>query len=333
MGLTHPPALHFLHPAWLLVLPVLWLLVASLTRSSLRDGNWSRVMDSELLSVLRIEERRRGQAPWLLLGAAWTLTVLALAGPAWHQTESVAFRAPAAWVLLLDLSPSMAATDVSPNRVTRARYVAADLLASAHDARVGLVAFAGEPHTVAPLTTDIATVRMLLQPLAPGLMPESGDRLAPALEEAAGLLDAGQARHGQIVVLSDGVSDPTEALRVAQRLRQQGTTVNIIGVGTPSGAPEPDGKGDFVHTPDGRLRMTRLQSDELRNLASAGGGEFVRVSGLSGLLTHLEKQQSHDLDTNTAQPPSRLAIWQNGGVWLLPPLLLLAALFARRGWI
>jgi Ca-activated chloride channel homolog len=333
MGLTHLPSLHFLHPAWLLALPALWLLTAWLARSSQRDGHWSRIVDSELLAVLRLQESRRGRAPWALLGAVWTLAVLALAGPAWHRTERAAFRAPAAWVLLLDLSPSMAATDVSPNRVTRARYLATDLLAAAHDARVGLVAFAGEPHTVAPLTTDIATVRMLLQPLAPSLMPESGDRLGPALEEARRLLQAGQAQHGQIVVLSDGVSDPVEALRVAQQLRQQGTTLNIVGVGTTHGAPEPDGKGDFIHNPDGRLRMTRLQSDELRHLAAAGGGEFVPVNAMSDLLTRLESQQARGLDTSTATPQARLGIWQNGGVWLLPPLLLLAALFARRGWI
>lgn len=333
MGLIHPPSFHFLHPGWLLALPALWLLIAWLTRSGHRDGNWSRIVDSELLAVLRIEESRRNQAPWLLLTAIWTLAVLALAGPTWHRIERVAFRAPSAWVLLLDLSPSMAATDSSPNRVTRARYVATDLLAAAHDARVGLVAFAGEPHIVAPITTDIATVRTLLQPLAPSLMPESGDRLAPALEEAESLLHASQAQHGQIVVLSDGVSDPVEALRVAQRLRQQGTSINIIGVGTPGGAPEPDGKGDFIHNAGGQLRMTRLQSDELRHLAAAGGGEFVPVSGVSALLTRLEAEQSHSLDTSTATPQTRLAIWQNGGVWLLPPLLLLAALLARKGWI
>lgn len=333
MGLTHPLPLHFLHPAWLLALPVLWLLPVWLARSSRRDGNWSRIVDSELLSVLRIQESRRGQTPWVLLGAVWTVAVLALAGPAWQRTESAAFRAPAAWMLLLDLSPSMAATDVSPNRIARARYLATDLLSAAHDARVGLVAFAGEAHTVAPLTTDIATVRMLLQPLAPSLMPESGDRLAPALEEAESLLHAGQAQHGQIVVLSDGVSDPVEALRVAQRLRQEGTTVNIVSVGTTGGAPEPNGKGDFIHDSDGRLRMTRLQSDELRHLAAAGGGEFVPASAVSGLLMRLASQQSHSLDTNTTTAQAHLTIWQNGGVWLLPPLLLLAALFARRGWL
>ena len=90
----------------------------------------------------------------------------------------------------------MSAADLEPNRVTRARYVASDLLGEAHDNRVGLVVFAGESHTVTPLTSDVATVRMLLKPLAPGLMPESGDNLAPALQEAGRLLQAGAAQHG-----------------------------------------------------------------------------------------------------------------------------------------
>ncbi len=306
MGLSHVP-FHFIHPAWLLALPVLLLLAAWLTRSSRSDTNWSRIVDTQLLPLLRIEAGRRARTPWLLLGAIWTLAVLALAGPAWNRTRSPAFRAPAAWVVVMDLSPSMGSTDVSPSRVARARYAALDLLSAAHDARVGLVAFAGEPHVVAPLTTDIATVRVLLQPLDPSLMPEGGDRLAPALQEAQRLLHAGMAKHGQIIVLSDGAADPVEALRVAQQLRQEGTTVNVVGVGT--------------------------QRDALQRVAAAGGGELVPVSALSGLLARLQSAQSQELDTSNAAAEARLTTWQNGGVWLLPPLLLLAAWLARRGWI
>jgi Ca-activated chloride channel family protein len=333
MGLSHLSALHFLHPAWLLALPALLGLTAWLTRAANRDGNWSGVVDSQLLPLLRVNESRRGHSPWILVGSIWTLAVLALASPAWKRTESAAFRAPAAWVLVLDLSPSMAAGDLPPNRVTRARYAAADLLSAAHDARVGLVAFAGEPHTVAPLTTDVATVRTLLQPLAPKLMPESGDKMAPALEEAERLLRAGSGQHGQVVVLSDGSDDPLEAIRVAERLRKQGTTVNIVGVGTRSGAPDTDGNGGFVRNGDGRPRITRIQTDELRRVAAAGGGEFVPVNGVSSLISTLESARAHSMDASEAAPGARLATWDNEGVWLLPPLLLLAALLARRGWL
>jgi Ca-activated chloride channel family protein len=306
MGLSHLP-FHFLHPAWLLALPPLLLLTIWLARAAGADANWSRIVDAQLLTLLRVQEGRRGKAPWFLLGAIWTLAVLALASPAWNRTQSPAFRAPAAWVVVMDLSPSMAASDVSPNRVTRARYAAMDLVSEAHDARVGLVAFAGEPHIVAPLTTDISTVRLLLQPLAPSLMPEAGDRLGPALEEAQRLLEAGTSKHGQIIVFSDGSSDPVEALRVARQLRENGTSVSIVGVGNAKGA--------------------------LQRVATAGGGAYVPVSGMAGLLARLQSAQSQELETSAAHADVRLNTWQNGGVWLLPPLLLLAALLARRGWI
>lgn len=328
---------HFLHPAWLLALPPLLLLTAWLARSIANDGNWSKIVDAQLLPLLRISEARRARSVWpLLMGSIWTLAVVALAGPAWNRIKSPAFRAPASWILVLDLSPSMGAGDLPPSRVARARYAAADILSAAHDARVGLVAFAGEPHTVAPLTSDVATVRVLLQPLAPSLMPESGDRLAPALDEAQQLLSAaGYMRHGQVVVLSDGVSDPVESLRVAQELRKKGSTVNVIGIGTTAGAPEPDGKGDFVHDPTGRPHISRLQAEELQHIAAAGGGEYLPVSGVSGLVKTLEAQQACALDADRASSSSdtMLSTWQNEGVWLLPPLLLLAAWLARRGWV
>jgi Ca-activated chloride channel family protein len=308
MGLSQVP-FHFLHPGWLLALPLLLLLAAWLSRASRGDTNWSRVVDSQLLALLRVEERRRSRAaPWLLVGAVWTLAVLALAGPTWKRTESPAFRAPAAWIMIMDLSPSMSTTDVSPNRVTRARYAAIDLLSAAHDARVGLVAFAGEPHTVTPLTTDISTVRLLLQPLVPTLMPEAGDRLAPALDEAESLLKAGLSQHGQIIVFSDGLSDPAAALQAAQRLRQAGASVNVVGIGS-------------------------TQTEMLKRIAAAGGGEFVPTSGVPGLVARLQAIQSAEVEQGSASAQARLTTWQNGGVWLLPPLLLLAALFARRGWI
>ncbi|MFX9023860.1 VWA domain-containing protein, partial [Acinetobacter baumannii] len=81
----------------------------------------------------------------------------------------------------------MAASDMTPDRVTRARYAVDDLLGAARDARVGLVVVSGEAYTVSPLTEDVATIRGLLPPLAPSIMPGSGDQLAPALETAAKL--------------------------------------------------------------------------------------------------------------------------------------------------
>ena len=116
--------LHFLRPAWLLALPVMWGWALWLARRHDRDGNWGSLIDPELLAGLRLssDSGKPARSPWPWLMLAWSLAVLALAGPAWQRDTTAAWRVPDAWVLLLDLSPSMAATDLAPDRASRARF-------------------------------------------------------------------------------------------------------------------------------------------------------------------------------------------------------------------
>jgi Ca-activated chloride channel homolog len=335
MGVSALKALHFLHPWRLAALPVLWALLYWLSRRHGLDGKWSQVVDAELLPSLRLSGARgaRASSPWWLLVLLWTLATIALAGLSWQREQSATFRAPVDWVLVLDLSPSMAAVDIQPNRVTRARYAIADILDAARDARVALVVFAGEPHTVAPLTTDVATVRALLPPLAPSIMPETGDELAPALEEAGRLMATVASQHAEVVVLTDGVGDPVEALQVVQRLRQDGATVNVVGVGTTGGAPIVDRKGGFVHDSDGRDVVPRLPLEQLQRIASAGGGRYVSVGDVGDLIHTMQADHAYQAGGYEAVGDKQVSTWKNDGVWLLLPLVLLAPLVARRGWL
>jgi Ca-activated chloride channel family protein len=227
----------------------------------------------------------------------------------------------------------MEAGDVQPSRIARARLGVEELLSAAHDARVGLIAFAGDAYPVAPLTSDVATVRNLAQPLSPNLMPEAGDRLAPALEEAARLLRASPGKDRQIIVLTDGFTDPVRALSAARQLHRQGIAVDVVGVGTSAGAPEPGADGGFVHDTQGHMVMTRLDAGLLRQVATAGGGRYVPLDGLPQLIADLHHAGSHEMKAGVAAAHVKLASWLNDGVWLLPPLVLLAALLARRGWV
>jgi Ca-activated chloride channel homolog len=201
-------AFHFLRPLWLAALPPLLILAYWLSRREGKDKNWSDLIDADLLPVLRLDEKSAaGMRPWPFLALLWALSVVALAGPSWEKDQAAAYRAAADWVFVLDLSPSMNDTDIQPSRIARARYALDDLLDAAHDARVGLVVFSDEPYTVVPLTQDIATVKALLPPLSPNIMPSQGDHLAPALKEAGKLLQAGAAKSRRIVVLTDGSDD------------------------------------------------------------------------------------------------------------------------------
>jgi Ca-activated chloride channel family protein len=333
MALTALRSFHFLHPAWLALLPLLWGFAVWRLLRSRREGGWSKVMDPELLSMLRLPSIV-GRSPWWAVAAAWTLAVFALAGMTWERDQSVGYRAPVDWILVMDLSPSMAATDVSPDRATRARYLVSDFLNAAHDTRVALIVFAGESHTVAPLTTDVATVRALLPPLSPAIMPESGDNLAPALDEAGRLLQSDGSTRAQVVVLTDGIDDPAAALQSAQRLRSRGATVHVIGIGTEAGAPVPLKEGGFELDARGASVLSKLPVDQLQRIAAAGGGEYVLANASSQLIQTLEQQRASSAREEGRPDATRqVSTWRNDGVWLLPLLLLCVPLLARRGWL
>lgn len=326
-------AFHFLRPLWLPALPLLWILVWWLARRRRRDGDWASVIDEELLPPLRLAAAGAGGMrpwPWLLL--LWSFAALALAGPSWQRNQAPAFRAPADWVFVLDLSPSMTASDIAPNRLTRARFALDDLLGAAHDARVALVAFSDEAYTVTPLTQDVATVRALLPPLAPDIMPSPGDHLAPALKLAGQLLQAGGQHDQRVVVLTDGFDDPAAAFSAAAELKAHGVSLSVVGIGTAGGAPLQNADGKFAKDAQGHSVMSRLNTDQMQQLARTGGSVYVDVAQLPGLIAYLQAAPHSSAGVAAAQGVE-VSHWQDEGVWLLPVVLLLAGLLARRSWL
>jgi Ca-activated chloride channel family protein len=333
MDLTAFGAFHFLHPAWLLCLPPLLLWAIAATWRRRERGAWAQVVAADLLPALRLETAARSGSPWPLVALAWTFAALALAGPAWQRVPSAAFRAPDDWIIVLDLSPTMSVADVSPNRVTRARYAIEDILAGARDARVGLIVFSGEAHVVVPLTSDVATIRALLPPLAPGIMPEGGDEIAPALDAAAQLLHEAASRNGKVIVLTDGFTDAAQALVSARALAQQGANLEVIGVGTREGGPAVNAGGSFVQNAQGTSVLAKLPIDELQRLADTGDGRYWPLNDVPGLLSALHPDAENPLAQQAIAANTQVGEWRNEGIWLLPPLLLFAALLARRGWL
>ncbi|MGA1737573.1 MAG: VWA domain-containing protein, partial [Pseudomonadales bacterium] len=265
---------HLLRPEllWLLLpLAGLW---ALLLRKQRQQGRWHQLLDPVLAPYL-VEgfERPRGRGRLVLLALAWFLAVLALAGPSLERQPQPVGQGDDALVLVLDLSLSMYAEDLPPSRLLRARLKIEDVLARRRDGRTALVVYAGDSHTVIPLTDDGRTILNLLPALEPSIMPVLGSRLGPALRQASELLDGTAPGEGRILLLSDGLGDE----RPESAAAESRYPVFVLGLGTEAGAPiplAPLGRSGFLEE-GGRRVLARLDNDALARLARATGGSYA----------------------------------------------------------
>lgn len=321
---------HFLRPGWLLALlalPVLWLLA---TRRSPAQAQLARLVDAALLPhVVQGRERRRFLSAWVL-AAGWALATLAMAGPTWSRVAQPMYAQRAAQVVALSLSRHMLARDVAPVRMDRARYKARDLLAANHDGLNGLIAYAGDAFVVAPLTSDASSLNDLLDALAPDTMPVDGDNAAQAIERGVALIHDAKVGGGSLVLVTDGADD--EAVAAARKARTAGVRVSVLGVGTAQGGPVPLSDEGFQRDARGGLAMARRDDAALRSLAEAGGGRFVAMTDDRGDIDALRGELQTDGEAALASGRQGDE-WQDRGPWLLLPLLPLAALSFRRGWL
>lgn len=325
-------AFHFLHPGWLLGLlgvPALGWLTWRRVRA---DEALTRLVDPALRAHVLTGQPRDVRLPLVLALAGGVLAVLALAGPSWTRQPQPLYAGGDAQVVAISLSSRMLARDVAPSRLDRARFKARDLMAANRAGRNALIAYAGEAFVVAPLTSDAASLDELLDALSPDTMPADGDNAAQAIERGAALITRASSGGGSLVLLTDRVDDA--AVAAARRARTEGVRVSVLGIGTPQGGPVPLGEGGFLHDERGNLELARRDDASLAELAAAGGGRYVPATD-----DRADVRALHDAlaggDAGRARSADGAAgaQWQDGGAWLLLPLLAILALGFRRGWL
>ncbi len=322
--------LHLLRPAWLLALPLLWWLIYRARRQG--AGNpWSRVVDPELLPHLLEQGRTGSDMPLWLAGLGATLAILALSGPAWRQLPQPVYDAPLHRVLVMELTEAMNAADLKPNRLQRARLIAHQLLQRQSEGETALVSFAGSAFPVVPLTRDDGTVRHLLDSLDSSLMPVPGQNTAAAIDTAVELLSNAGAERGDIVLFITGGADGA-ARMAAEKASQRGYRVHVLAAGTEEGAPVPAPGGGWRRDDRGGIALARIDEAALRALAAAGAGRYARIDRIDAQWS-LAGGPDWSADPQQARDDFQADLWQDEGPWLLLPLLLIAALGFRRGWL
>lgn len=321
---------HFLRPWWL-ALVLLWLpLLVWRMRATQGGAALARLADADLLPYLLVGRRRSRWSGWLLACLAAMLVTLALAGPTWQRVPQPLYTDGAARVVVVSLSRRMLAQDVKPDRLQRVRFKVHDLLHANASGRNGLVAYAGAAFTVAPLTTDAHALDDLVDALAPAVMPVAGDAPARGIARGAALLRHAGVQGGSLVVVTDTVD--AAAIAAARHAHAQGIRVSVLGVGTTKGSPVELADGNLLTDPSGNVVMARRDDASLRALAAAGGGVYVPMRADHADIEALAAQL-HDSHRASAPMSARGARWRDMGPWLLLPLLLLAALSFRRGWL
>ena len=311
-------ALHFLRPEWLWALLALPLILALALYRQRRSDAWRQAVDAHLLPhLLAAGAKRRVRLPWALL-LGWTLALLAMAGPSWRQQAQPMFQASAPLLVVLDLSSRISATDLPPSRLLQVRAKLGELLRARQGGQVGLVVYADDAYTVAPLTDDGSNVALYLDALSPDVMPRDGQRADRGIDWATRLMRQIGALQGQILLVSDQAD--SEAALAAAQARSLGLQVSVLGLGTPAGAAYRDGSG--------QIRQAALDEGSLRAVATAGGGRYARIAADDSDLRALGVLDARD--GTAAQRPGEGKQWRDEGFWLLPPVMLLALLAFRR---
>ena len=318
-------ASEFLHLLWLVPLIAAGLWFASRARSKALATLFSPGVRSRMVPP-GLERRRAWQATLTCLGLA--LILLAAAQPRWGFTWRDIQSEGVEIVIALDVSLSMDANDVDPNRLERAKREVLDLLEIAGGDRVGLVIFAGGAYPRIPLTLDHDLLRQVVRDLDTMVLTAQGSSLTGALIESAKLFDPDHEADRAVILISDGEVWDDSLDNALTRVRDSDVRVYALGVGTPDGSPIPDRGGGFKTDQSGQVVMSRLEESALQTIASETGGAYVRstagAADVEGLLSDLRGT----LDRKASRT-QREKIWDERFQWPLAGgigLLMIAAL-------
>ncbi len=326
----------FIRSIWLWALLPVGFIIWTLAQKQSTNSAWRSSVDLHLLPHLLVgRDSRQSILPVILLGVALFISVIALAGPTWSRLPQAVYKADISRMILLDLSRSMDVQDINPSRLSRAKFKVLDLLDKIREGQVGLIVFAGEPYIVSPLTDDSATIAAMVPTLQTQLMPVQGSRLDLALQKAEQMLQQTAVQHGDILIVTDGLSDAAGETSVSEAvasLTKRGHRVSILGVGTEASAPIPLPGGGFYKDTSGSIVIPKHNVAELKQLAQDGGGLYMALSVTDTDIDHYlslsDSTQFLDIDDKNKRTTD---VWRDEGAWLIFLLLPLALLVFRRG--
>lgn len=287
----------------LLIIPVLTLVFL-----------WSRYMRNRALRkfgtrkvVNELMPFASGSRPvfkFILLMVALACFIVGTARPQFGSKLKKVQREGVEIVIALDVSNSMMAEDIQPNRLERAKRAISRLIDRLKDDKIGLIVFAGDAYIQLPITTDYNSAKLFLEAITTDIVPRQGTAIGAAIQLASRSFTPSEAANKAIIIITDGENHEDDAVSSAKNAVENGIIVHTIGMGLPQGSPIPVGSGgqtDYLRDQDGNVVITRLDETMLEQISAAGNGVYVRANnaqvGLNVLFDEINKLETEELDT------------------------------------
>tara|TARA_B100000700_G_scaffold65091_1_gene71908 strand:+ start:1633 stop:3417 length:1785 start_codon:yes stop_codon:yes gene_type:complete len=325
---------HFLRPVWLLAAIPAILLVGVMWRVNSNVTAWDKAIDKNLLPFLLDRSKNAAQrTPLLVLLFAWILSALSMAGPVWEELPQPVQKREDALVIVLDLSLSMFAPDHNPSRLDLAKRKLRDILALREEGQTALVVYAGDAHTVTPLTDDVVTIDALVPSLSPNIMPLFGSDPIPAIDMAISLLDDIESSDGRILLITDGISGFDQEQLITDQMRDTGYELLVMGVGTEEGAPIRTSDGSFLTDQNGAMVVPTLNRNVLQSLVNRVDGRYHDIQLSDADLAYLLTENTLLDNEELTEVEEEFDVWNEAGPYLLLLVLPLCALSFRKGWL
>ncbi|NLO03059.1 MAG: VWA domain-containing protein [Bacteroidales bacterium] len=287
----------------LLIIPFLTLLFIwsrySRKRALRRFGN-----EQVIKELMPFVSANRPVFKFFLLMLALGLFIAGVARPQFGSKLKKIKREGIELIIALDVSNSMMAEDIQPNRLERAKRAISRLVDRLKDDKIGLIVFAGEAYIQLPLTSDYNSAKLFLESVNTQVVPRQGTAIGAAVNMAIRSFTPDADASKAIVIITDGENHEDDPVAAAQEAVNNGIVVHTIGMGLPQGSPIPvmsDGQTDYMRDNDGNVVVTKLDEEMLEKIATAGNGIYVRANnaqiGLNALFDEINKMNKEEMET------------------------------------
>lgn len=296
----------FANPDFLYLLLLLPVLIFLFVINEIRKRRaLQRLGDFNLVSSLVPElSKARPILKFIIEMLAFVLAVIMISRPQFGSKIEDVKKQGVEVIIALDVSNSMLAEDIQPDRLTRAKQAISRLVDNLENDKIGLVVFAGDAYTQIPVTTDYISAKMFLSTIGPNMVPKQGTAIGAAIDLGVRSFTPGEGKSKAMIIITDGENHEDDPVSMADEAAKAGIVIHTIGIGSTEGVPVPqiiNGKKEFLKDVDGNTVITKLDEEILKKIAVATGGNYVRASnsniGLDEIFNEIRKMKKEELES------------------------------------